>query len=75
MKIIGDATLYIGDSLRVMMQMPTESVDCILTDPPYSTGAAALSTGRKFIGVEMDKGYYGVACERLDNQHELALWK
>jgi site-specific DNA-methyltransferase (adenine-specific) len=30
-----------------------------------STGAAALSTGRKFIGVEMDNGYYEVACRRV----------
>lgn len=32
-----------------------------------STGVAALSTGRKFIGVEMDLNYFNISKERLEN--------
>ncbi|MFV0420849.1 DNA methyltransferase [Oleidesulfovibrio sp.] len=42
--------------------------DCVVLDPfmgSGTTGKAALSTGRKFIGVELDKGYYNIACKRL----------
>lgn len=31
-----------------------------------STGVAALEMGRKFIGVEIDKNYFGIAKKRLD---------
>ena len=34
-KVIGDCTLYLGDSLEVMAGLPDESVDVIWTDPPY----------------------------------------
>lgn len=30
-----------------------------------STGVAALRTGRRFVGVEIDPGYFALACERL----------
>lgn len=30
-----DLTLYIGDALTVLRQLPAESVDCCLTSPPY----------------------------------------
>jgi site-specific DNA-methyltransferase (adenine-specific) len=33
-----DVTLYLGDSLSVLQGLPDESVDLILTDPPYSSG-------------------------------------
>jgi site-specific DNA-methyltransferase (adenine-specific) len=33
---IGDATLYLGDCLSVLPQLP--AVDGVLTDPPYSSG-------------------------------------
>ena len=29
------ATLWHGDALAVLQQMPDESVDCIVTSPPY----------------------------------------
>ncbi|MBM3748953.1 MAG: site-specific DNA-methyltransferase, partial [Acidobacteria bacterium] len=32
---IGDATLYLGDCLDVMRELPENSVDSIVTDPPY----------------------------------------
>lgn len=36
-------TLYCGDSLAVLRDMPTASVDAILTDPPYSSGGLMRS--------------------------------
>lgn len=33
-----------------------------------STGVAALRMGRKFIGVECDRRYFEVACERIENE-------
>jgi site-specific DNA-methyltransferase (adenine-specific) len=36
--VIGNATLYCGDALRVLAALPDESVDCAMTDPPYSSG-------------------------------------
>jgi DNA modification methylase len=30
-----------------------------------STAVAAINTGRRFIGIERDKKYFGIACERI----------
>jgi site-specific DNA-methyltransferase (adenine-specific) len=35
---LNEATLYHGEALQTLMEMETESVDGVLTDPPYSTG-------------------------------------
>jgi site-specific DNA-methyltransferase (adenine-specific) len=32
-----------------------------------TTGAACVSTGRKFIGIELDPGYFEMARERISN--------
>lgn len=32
-----------------------------------TTGAAAVSMGRQFIGIEIDPRYFDIACERIDN--------
>lgn len=31
-------TLHLGDALAVLREMPTDSVDAVITDPPYSSG-------------------------------------
>ena len=31
----------------------------------FTTGVACVNTGRKFIGIELDPTYYGIACERV----------
>lgn len=41
------ATLYLGDCLTVMAELPAESIDAIVTDPPY---------GLKFMGKTWDHG-------------------
>ena len=31
-----------------------------------TTGVACVNTGRDFIGIELDRGYFDIACERID---------
>jgi hypothetical protein len=45
-------TLHLGDCLDVMASLPDNSVDSIITDPPY---------GLEFMGKEWDHGIPGVA--------------
>lgn len=34
-----------------------------------TTGVAAISSGRKFIGIEIEEKYFQIACERIDNAY------
>lgn len=34
-----------------------------------TTGVAALSLGRKFIGIEIEPKYFGIACRRIEDAH------
>jgi DNA modification methylase len=34
-----------------------------------STGVAAIKAGRTFVGIEQDKEYFAVACERMRQAH------
>lgn len=54
--------LFQGDCLEVLKTLPDNSVDLLLTDPPY-----VLNTNRDFIGVELDEKYYKIAEERIKN--------
>lgn len=36
--VIGNATLHHGDALKILASLPDASVDCAMTDPPYSSG-------------------------------------
>lgn len=36
-------TLYQGDALTTLQILPSASVDAIITDPPYCSGAATLA--------------------------------
>jgi site-specific DNA-methyltransferase (adenine-specific) len=47
-------TIYHGDAMAVLRELPSESVDCIITDPPYSSGGMyrgdrAASTTAKYV--------------------------
>jgi len=58
-------TLYGGDALAVLADLPSGSVDAIITDPPYSSGGAykgdrSAATGVKYTGA------YGVIPDRAD---------
>jgi len=44
-EIIGDAILYLGDCFEVLPTLENESIDCVISDPPY--GLNFLSTRTK----------------------------
>ena len=51
-------TLYRGDALAVLRDLPTASVDAVITDPPYSSGGQykgdrAAATGSKYSSAEV----------------------
>jgi site-specific DNA-methyltransferase (adenine-specific) len=48
----GDVRLYAGDCVEVMAELPAESVDAVVTDPPY---------GLEFMGKEWDAPWRGTA--------------
>lgn len=45
-----------------------------LTMGSGSTGVACKNTGRRFIGIEMDEGYYNTAKERIEKTNTLGEW-
>ena len=65
--VIGNAELYLGDCLEILPTLP--KVDAVITDPHLgsgSCGVACMNLGRKFIGIEIEKKYFDIACERID---------
>lgn len=51
----GSATLFHGDSLEILGQLPAASIDMIFADPPYflSNGGSTCKSGKR---VSVDKG-------------------
>ncbi|EAX8475316.1 site-specific DNA-methyltransferase [Salmonella enterica] len=41
-QIIGDAILYCGDALEILDTLEKNSIDCLCTDPPYSSGGITI---------------------------------
>ena len=35
-----------------------------------STGVACVTTGRRFIGIELDQGYFDIAKQRIESANE-----
>ena len=54
----GGVTLYAGDCIEVMRQMPENSVDAIVTDPPY---------GLEFMGKDWDSPWRGKASREFND--------
>lgn len=76
---IGDAVLYLGDSLELLHELPTASVDAVVTDPPYSSGGAFRGDrmmGTKAKYVQNDSGSQNLAEFTGDNrdQRAFAYW-
>ena len=44
-------------------------LDCFMGSG--STGVAAINTGRRFIGIERDRGYFDIACKRMAEAQSL----
>lgn len=67
--------LRLGDCLKVLKELPENSVDSIVTDPPYglsfmgsgTTGVAANLLGFSFIGIEREPDYFEIAKRRIEN--------
>lgn len=58
-------------SEKLMQSLITRTTGKVL-DPfmgSGSTGVAAMSQGREFVGVEIDVKYFEIACERLEAAH------
>ena len=64
-----------GDCLEVMRTLADNSVDSVVTDPPYgirfmgsgSTGRGAVLEGFRFIGIEREAEYIEIAQARIDS--------
>lgn len=54
MKVLIENSSNVGDIV----------MDCFMGSG--STGVATLETGRKFVGIEIDKNYYDIAKERVE---------
>jgi hypothetical protein len=62
-------TLHHGDALNVLGSMPDQSVDCIVTSPPYlglrdygvtgTTGMVAARHGHRYVGIDASEDYLG----------------
>ena len=64
------ADLYTGDCLDVLPTLPPNSVDTIITDPPYGLrfmgkGCAAVAEERDFIGIDLSDPDVQVAAQRI----------
>lgn len=55
------------DLLEYLVKTYTNEGDVVLDNcmGSGSTGVACVNTGRKFIGMELDKGYFDIACNRI----------
>ena len=55
--------------LRHLIAMYTDEGDAVLDNcmGSGSTGVACIGSGRRFVGIEADEGYYGIAKNRIEN--------
>ena len=67
----GQSALYCGDGLSLMAGMPSDSVDCIWTDPPYllSNDGTTCIAGKR---VSVNKGDWDRSAG-IENDHEFNL--
>jgi len=65
-EVIGNQTLYCGNSLEIMDLLADTSFDLVLTDPPYMINTKSDGTGKNdVLDVFMGSGTTLVACEKL----------
>lgn len=72
-------TLYHGDALRVLADLPDESVDLVLTDPPYSSGGMVRGdriqkTSDKYHGTDAQPDFTGDNRDQHAHAYWQALW-
>jgi site-specific DNA-methyltransferase (adenine-specific) len=51
--------IYHGDALDILEQLPDESIGCVFTDPPYSSGARNSASLRARKSMRREEGAYG----------------
>lgn len=73
-----DVTLYKGDALSILRDLPDNSVDAIITDPPYCSGAFTLAAKQappdtKYKKSSTQAVYTEFACDARD-QRSFILW-
>ena len=72
--------LYAGDALAILRELPTGSVDAVVTDPPYSSGGmvrgdrAQEATHRKYVGDVTDSGLLPTFTGDSRDQRSYAYW-
>ena len=73
-------TLYHGDALAVLRELPTASVDAVITDPPYSSGGMVrgdrtqAGNHRKYSGTFTDAGELPEFTGDSRDQRAYAYW-
>lgn len=72
-------TIYHGEALRVLHDLPDESVGLVLTDPPYSSGGMVRSdriqrTSEKYHADKRSEEFTGDNRDQHAYQYWLALW-
>jgi DNA modification methylase/transcriptional regulator with XRE-family HTH domain len=73
--IIGDATLYRGDCLAVMRTMADNSVDSIVTDPPYELTSARPGGRSPATEGKVMKGFMGMAWDGSGIAYDVDMWR
>lgn len=76
------ATLYHGDALAVLAQLPDGSVDAVITDPPYSSGGTTQSARKASTKAKYESSdnlhktpdFVGDARDQRAYQYWSALW-
>lgn len=76
--IFENGILYNGDALAILKELPSESVDTVLTDPPYSSGGVHLSARQaapsaKYQGSNTKKTYPPMLGDHKD-QRSFTMW-
>jgi site-specific DNA-methyltransferase (adenine-specific) len=70
--------LHREDALQFIRRLPSQSIDMLFTDPPYSSGglhaaARALTTSQKYIGGGTKTAYEDFGCDNMD-QRSWTFW-
>lgn len=73
--------LRLGDCTQILKQIPSNSIDCIITDPPCdvsisgggTTGLVCKNNDRNFIGIEINEQYFTVAQKRIGESSAISL--
>jgi len=80
--VIGNAMLHLGDCREAMAAMPADSVDAIVTDPPYhlttgkkgGTGPASVNLESPYGRARVTTGFMGMGWDGGNVAHDPAIW-